>query len=154
MRFGEELKEQRERRGISLSDVAVCTRVSLRHLSALEDGRFGELPGGIFSRGIVRSYAKCCGLDTEGTMQKFLEAMRAGGIQIEQKDDDWIEFAEAVGRNRSVTPSGRRLRWLGVSLMLLAVVVLALGVVWLLADRGILHLPSNLRTRITRSRST
>ena len=150
MRFGEELREQRERRGISLSDVAVATRVSLRYLSALEESRFAELPGGVFSKGIVRSYANCCGLDAEGTLQKFLEAMRAGGIPTEQKDDDWIEFAEAVRRNRTTPKSGRRLRWLGVLLMLLVVVALAAGVVWLLVDRGIVQLPPEVRSLLMR----
>ena len=70
MRFGEDLKEAREQRGISLDDVSIATRVSLRHLHALETNQFAELPGGVFSRGIVRSYAQFCGLDTDGTIPK------------------------------------------------------------------------------------
>lgn len=148
MRFGEELREERERRGLSLEDVAVSTRVSLRHLSALEENRFAELPGGVFSRGIVRSYAQCCGLDTDGTVQEFLAAMRASGIVAEQKDDDWIEFAEAVRRNRTVTKTPRRLRWFGVLLMLTALVVAASSILWLLIARHVVQVPSKLEERI------
>lgn len=141
MRFGEGLRGHRERRGISLDDVAVSTRVSLRHLHALEEDRFRELPGGVFSRGIVRSYAQHCGLEPDGTVQGFLEAMRASGIQTELKDDDWVEFAEAVQRNRTATRPHRRMQWLGVLLMLLAVFALALGVLWFLVHRGTVNLP-------------
>lgn len=141
MRFGEGLKEHRERCGISLDDVAVSTRVSLRHLSALEEEHFTELPGGVFSRGIVRSYAQCCGLDSEDTVKKFVEAMRASGIETEQKDDDWVEFAEAVRRNRTGTSPRRRLQWLGVLLMLIVVLLSSIGVLWLLVDRQVIHLP-------------
>jgi cytoskeleton protein RodZ len=143
MRFGEELREERERRGISLDDVSVSTRVSLRHLHALESDRFRDLPGGIFNRGIVRSYAQFCGLNADDTMQSFVEAMRASGMEVEQKEDDWVEFAEAVHRNRETTAQQRRLRWLGVLAMLIAVMVLAAGVLWVLVHRGVLHLPEN-----------
>ncbi|MGI4853234.1 MAG: helix-turn-helix domain-containing protein [Janthinobacterium lividum] len=144
MRFGEGLKGHRERRGISLDDVAVSTRVSLRHLTALEEDRFKELPGGVFSRGIVRSYAEHCGLEPDGTVQGFLEAMRASGLQTEVKDDDWVEFAEAVQRNRTVTRPYRRLQWIGVLSMVLAVLTMAGGVLWFLWHRGALHVPPSL----------
>ncbi len=141
MRFGENLKVERERRGISLDDISVATRVSVRHLDALEADRFRELPGGVFNRGIVRSYAQFCGLDTDATMQDFLSAMRASGIEIEQKPDDWVEFAEAVRRGRAPDGPRRRWRWLGVLGMMVAVLALAAGVLWVLVHRGVVHLP-------------
>ena len=152
MRFGEELKEHRESRGISLDDVSISTRVSRQHLSALEEGRFRELPGGVFSRGIVRSYAQFCGLEPHGTVKGFLDAMRASGIETEQKDDDWIVLAEAVRRNRTVTKPQRRLQWLGVILMVLVVLLLAAGVLWFLLERGSLHLSPRLLDLLHRSR--
>ena len=150
MRFGDELRSQRERRGISLDDVAISTRVSLRHLSALEEDRFAELPGGVFSRGIVRSYAQFCGLDSDGAVRRFLEAMHASGLQTEQKDDDWVEFAEAVRRSRKDTSPRRRLRWAGVLLMVFAVIALAAGVLWLLLWRHVLPVPPKLQNAAQR----
>lgn len=150
MRFGEELKEQRERRGISLDDVAVSTRVSLRHLHALESDRFTDLPGGVFNRGIVRSYAQACGLDVDRAIQKFLDALRANGLDPEQKEDDWVEFAEAVRRNRVTPMPQRRLRWAGVLLMVLAVLVIAAVVTVLLIDHGVVHLPPKADAAVNR----
>lgn len=147
MRFGQELRQERERRGISLDDVAVSTRVSLRHLHALEDSRFSELPRGVFSRGIVRSYAQHCGLDTDGTLRGFIEALRTSGVQTEEPEDAWVELAEAVRRNRQEAKPRRKIRWVGVLLMILGVLLLAAGVACLLVYRGVihLHLPERLQ---------
>ena len=141
MRFGEELRAERERRGISLRDVAVSTRVSERHLLALEEGQFADLPGGVFNRGIVRSYAQHCGLDVAGTVENFQRARRESGFHPEEKDDDWVQFAEAVRRNREGSTSRQRWRWVGVAGMVLGVLALMAGVVVLLLHRGIVHLP-------------
>ena len=145
MRFGQELREQRERQGIALDDVAVATRVSLRHLHALEDERFRDLPGGVFNRGIVRSYSQHCGLDPAETLQHFNVALRSAGLEPEQKDDDWVEFAEAVRRSRKTEDNRNRWRWLGVLGILIAVLALAAGVLWVLVHRGVVHLPERKR---------
>ncbi len=153
MQFGQELREQRERRGISLDDVAVTTRISLRHLRALEEERFGELPGGVFNRGIVRSYALHCGLDPETTLRNFQDAFHASGIPTQTREDDWHQFAAAVYRSRTPDHSRNRIRWAGVIAMILAVLLLAGGVFWLLIHRGIVHLPEKKRIlAISRSR--
>ena len=144
MQFGEGLKQERERRGISLDHIAVSTRISLRHLHALEADRFADLPGGVFNRGIVRSYAQACGLDADGAVQRFVSALRASGMEETQRDDDWIEFAEAVRRNRQGTAPRAGLGWLGVLLMILVVIALAVGVFLLLLHRGVVHLPEGI----------
>ena len=144
MQFGEGLKQERERRGISLDHISVSTRISLRHLHALEADRFAELPGGVFNRGIVRSYAQACGLDAEGAVEKFVSALRASGMEEIQRDDDWIEFAEAVRRNRNVDRSGHRFGWPGVLFMLLVVLGIAAGVSAMLVHRGVFHFPPRL----------
>ena len=54
--FGEALRLERERRGISLEALSAETKVRRRHFLALEQDEFGELPGGIFRRGILRAY--------------------------------------------------------------------------------------------------
>ncbi len=144
MQFGEGLRQERERRGISLDHISAFTRISLRHLHALEADRFRELPGGIFNRGIVRSYAEVCGLDADGTLQSFLTALRASGMEETHRDDDWIEFAEAVRRNRNVVNSGHRFGWFGVILMIVVVLAIAACVFVLLLHRGVVHLPAHL----------
>ncbi|HVG56293.1 MAG TPA: helix-turn-helix transcriptional regulator [Vicinamibacterales bacterium] len=70
--FGERLKRLREARGISLRDIADHTKLSVRALEALERNDLSRLPGGIFSRGLVRAYAEQIGADPEATVQEFI----------------------------------------------------------------------------------
>src|SRR5436190_15195321 len=75
--FGGRLREARERRGISLRQIAANTKISVAVLEALERNDISKLPGGIFSRAFVRSYAIEVGLDPEKTVQEFLERFEA-----------------------------------------------------------------------------
>jgi hypothetical protein len=70
--FGENLRRERELRGISLRDVADATKISLRFLQAIEQDRIDVLPGGIFPRAFVRQYARQLGLDAERLVAEFL----------------------------------------------------------------------------------
>jgi cytoskeleton protein RodZ len=70
--FGGRLREARERRGISLRQIANATKISVGLLEALERNDISRLPGGIFSRAFVRSYAIEVGLDPERTIQEFI----------------------------------------------------------------------------------
>lgn len=70
--FGNRMKRQREERGVSLRRIADATKISVSALEALERNDISRLPGGIFSRAFVRSYAIEIGLDPEQTVRDFL----------------------------------------------------------------------------------
>ena len=71
--FGGKLRQARERRGVSLRQIAASTKISVGALEALERNDVSKLPGGIFSRAFVRSYASEVGLDPDETVREFLE---------------------------------------------------------------------------------
>jgi cytoskeleton protein RodZ len=71
--FGGKLRQARERRGISLRQIASSTKIAAAALEALEKNDISKLPGGIFSRAFVRSYAVEVGLDPDDTVKEFLE---------------------------------------------------------------------------------
>jgi cytoskeleton protein RodZ len=75
--FGGKLRLARERRGISLRQIAASTKISIAVLEALERNDISKLPGGIFSRAFVRSYAIEVGLDPDATVHEFLERFQA-----------------------------------------------------------------------------
>jgi cytoskeleton protein RodZ len=75
--FGLRLKQQREKRGITLEQISKSTKIGTRFLEALEEDQFERLPGGIFNKGFVRAYARCIGLDEEQTITDFLAATGA-----------------------------------------------------------------------------
>jgi cytoskeleton protein RodZ len=63
--FGEYLRREREMRGVSLEEISAATRISIRFLHAIESEELSKLPGGIFTRSFVRTYARYLGLDEE-----------------------------------------------------------------------------------------
>jgi cytoskeletal protein RodZ len=71
--FGGKLRLARERRGVSLRQIAASTKIAVAALEALERNDISKLPGGIFTRAFVRSYAIEVGLDPEETVREFLE---------------------------------------------------------------------------------
>ncbi len=120
--FGEDLRKERVARGIALEDISAVTKISQRHLQALEQERFRLLPGGILSKGIVRGYANALGLDQQDWTERFLQAYSASGQMLDD-DRNWTEFASNVGKARILRREAAqmRLRWMGA--ILLAVVV-------------------------------
>jgi cytoskeletal protein RodZ len=72
--FGERLKNEREKRGMTLEDVSGATKISVRNLRALEQEKFDQMPGGIFNRGFVRAFAKHLGLDDDQVVADYREA--------------------------------------------------------------------------------
>ncbi len=78
--FGGKLRLAREQRGISLRQIAARTKISLAALEALERNDVSKLPGGIFTRAFVRSYANEVGLDPDATVQEFLERFQGGPV--------------------------------------------------------------------------
>jgi len=120
--FGEDLRKERLSRGIALEEITAVTKISQRHLIALEQERFRLLPGGILNKGIVRGYAGALGLDQQDWTDRFLAAYNASG-QMTDDDRDWTTFASNVGKARMLRREAveMRLRWIGAGLLLLAV---------------------------------
>jgi cytoskeleton protein RodZ len=133
-RFCDELRGERERRKVSLESICEETKVSSRHLHALEAGEYSQLPGGVFRKGIVRSYLGALGLDEATWLERFEASLRDSGT-VSADGNDWIEFAENVRRNRIATQPATGLRWMGVGMMLASLMALGWGV-WKFALHG------------------
>ena len=118
--FGQDLRREREARGVALESISGVTKISGRHLTALEQENFSALPGGVLNKGIVRGYARACGMDENAWVERYLSAYQQSG-QLKDDDQAWIEFAENVGKSHQseidLEPD-TRLRWAGVSLLL------------------------------------
>jgi len=72
--IGQELKRERELRGISLKDISKSSKISLRLLEALEEDRLDLLPGKFFIKAIICTYAKFIGLEEDSILNKYYEA--------------------------------------------------------------------------------
>jgi transcriptional regulator with XRE-family HTH domain len=81
--FGEELKREREIRGISLKEISDATKISKRFLEAIERNDHKTLPAPVFTRGFVREYARYLGLNSEDVVNRYNFAA-AGDDRIEK----------------------------------------------------------------------
>lgn len=117
--FGEALRGERQRRSVSLEDIAQTTKVTVRSLQALESEAFDQLPGGILSKGIVRSYVRCLGLDENEWVTRFLDASGQNVPPDPIRDKDWVSFALNVSTTRAREITDTKLRWAGVVVLLL-----------------------------------
>ena len=70
--FGENLRRERELRGVSLREIADATKISVQFLKALEEDRVDRLPGGLFPKAFLRQYARHLGLDADRYVAEFL----------------------------------------------------------------------------------
>jgi cytoskeletal protein RodZ len=98
--LGEELKQKREQRGISLAEISEATRIGTRFLKAIETDNFSILPGGIFTRSFIRAYAKHVGMSEDQAIALYLQ--QVAGPSGEQQD------AEATSEQLPPTQSAKR----------------------------------------------
>jgi cytoskeleton protein RodZ len=126
--FGEDFKKAREAKGVTLEAIATATKITTRYLQAVEQERFDQLPGGVFRRSIVRSYARAAGLDEEIWVKRYLDISQPEETIISEEDRAWAAFAENVGRSRSRESEARNTmaRWAGV----VALLLLVIGMSW------------------------
>jgi cytoskeletal protein RodZ len=98
--FGGRLRDARERRGVSLRQIANSTKISVGVLEALERNDISKLPGGIFGRAFVRSYAIEVGLDPEATIQDFITNFPKDSVIAGHPTSDRIEDRVALEGDR------------------------------------------------------
>ncbi|HEX2060541.1 MAG TPA: helix-turn-helix domain-containing protein, partial [Thermoanaerobaculia bacterium] len=101
--FGEELRREREIRGISLKEIADATKISKRFLEAIERNDHTTLPAPVFTRGFVREYARYVGLNAEEMVNRY---------NFAAANDDRIEKPPHVEKYaqtppRDITPKPR-----------------------------------------------
>lgn len=74
---GRYIREQRQRRGMSIEQLAAATKIPRSSLALLEEDRYDELPGPVFVKGFLRCCARSLGVNPETVMELFYERERA-----------------------------------------------------------------------------
>lgn len=69
------LREARSRRKLELSEVEAATKIRFRYLRAIEDEEWDILPGGVYTRGFIRTYATFLGLDGDRLVGDYRESV-------------------------------------------------------------------------------
>ena len=73
MNIGDILKEEREKRKLSIANVAFTTRINKKYIQALEDGNYLIIPSPVFAKGFLKAYAEFLDLDPRPMMDELLK---------------------------------------------------------------------------------
>jgi cytoskeleton protein RodZ len=120
--FGSYLKHERELRGVPLEEISGATKIHIRFLQALEDNKFDELPGEVFIKGYIRSYANTIGSDVEEMLNIYEESV--GNKSIENNSDS-VSESNTSAKN-----------FLGFALAGLIILALIFGVRFLISSKN------------------
>ncbi|HEX8266235.1 MAG TPA: helix-turn-helix domain-containing protein [Pyrinomonadaceae bacterium] len=77
--LGEKLREAREAHGYTLREVADNTRISVRHLEAIEADDYRPLPGGVFNKGFIKAFARYVGVDENEALSDYIRQVNQQG---------------------------------------------------------------------------
>jgi cytoskeleton protein RodZ len=90
LELGTSFRKSRESLHLSIEKIAAETRINPRFLEAIENERFDLLPGGVFNRGFIRSYAVRLGLDPEEAIQAYEKLFRAVEAEPVQQETERV----------------------------------------------------------------
>lgn len=104
--LGEKLRQAREERGVSLSEVAEQTRISPHYIESIERDDYKPLPGGIFNKGFVKSFAKYVGVDEQEALRDYSAAIASNeGLAEEELKVYKPEVLTDDNASRSMVPT-------------------------------------------------
>jgi cytoskeleton protein RodZ len=97
--FGDKFRKQREKKGFSIDDVSHVTKIGVRMLQAIEEENFDRLPGGVFNKGFIRTYAKHLGMNDDEAIASYLACVRQTQLAA-----DGVAEPAAINRPRTESP--------------------------------------------------
>ncbi len=118
---GERLKSARESKGLSLNDIALRTRIPLRHLEAIERSEYSALPGSTYTIGFAKAYARTTELNDSEIATDLRAELAQGGYEGPVSSGQSYEPTDPAS-----VPSAR-LAWIAAGL---AAVLLAGYFIW------------------------
>jgi cytoskeletal protein RodZ len=126
--FGEKLRRQRESRNITLREISESTKINKRYLEALERNEFDTLPGGVFTKGYIRTFAESIGMDPEPLLEDYRNERRAKGDEDPTEDEQVAKEAAQAALSQLATSldrprSGGRLLPAVAGFAILAVII-------------------------------
>jgi len=110
---GSLLKEKRESSSLSISEVALATKINPRILTAIENGDEAHLPSKTFLKGFIRSYALFLKMDVDEVLRSYQDEM--GGPPPEQVHEAYrTDTPPATGRRRVADENSSGMRTLAI----------------------------------------
>src|SRR5262245_2294458 len=119
--LGQQLKAERERQSLLLGQVATRIRVREEYLDAIERQEWDALPGPVFTRGFLQSYAQILGLDTRHILNAYARELRISRATepttVEAEQEATKAMLERLARTQGTDRSGQWWRSRGMILI-------------------------------------
>lgn len=121
--LGDELRIQRERRGLALEQVCGTTRIRRCYLEALERNEWDAFPAPVFARSYLRTYAQAVGLDPERLLKAYDREQRIAGFdelpEGQQNEKDTKAVLTRLAKTQGgIEPArfGSKVKWIALGL--------------------------------------
>lgn len=104
--LGDTLREAREKQGLTYKDIEKGTSIRALYIEYIEKGEYDELPGDVYTKGFIRSYANFLKLDANALVQAFTAERHKGAAPAaEQKPAATKAVPEKPQAKKSAAPS-------------------------------------------------
>jgi cytoskeletal protein RodZ len=78
--LGQYLRRHREKKQMSVEEIARSTRLPMDSVTRIEADQFDELPGEVFVRGFLKSYARAVGLPADEVLARYTASRRVAWV--------------------------------------------------------------------------
>lgn len=78
--LGHTLRQLREAKGMSIEELSRATRVPVTSVERIEADRFDELPGEVFVRGFLKSYARAVDVPPDEVLARYTASRRVAWV--------------------------------------------------------------------------
>jgi cytoskeletal protein RodZ len=109
--LGAYLERQRTERGVTLEEIEARTHIRRKYLEAIEAGDWDSLPPGVYTRGLLRNYARAVGINSAGVLRMYVK---------ERPSEARLPEPQLISRPLIETPRVSTELVLGVSLLVIA----------------------------------
>jgi hypothetical protein len=104
--MGQQFREARERKQLSLSRAASITRVKIQHLERMEEDDFSQMPAPAYAKGFIKMYAELLDLDPGPLVEEYIEVHLEGTRRIAEPPPLLEEPAADDGTGQASTDRG------------------------------------------------
>lgn len=115
---GELLREEREKKGLSLRDIETAISIRTLYLNAIEEGNYHLIPGEVYLKGFIRNYSNYLGLNGQQMVELYRQTQLPASPVIENSapDNNTVNMTEKTSEN-----SNKPNKWLLISLLAIGV---------------------------------
>jgi len=105
-KYAEELREAREKKGITLQQMAAKTRIDIKFLEAIDNGNFSFLPE-LYVKAFLKQYAKVVGLDEKEIIERYDDA-KEGKLIIKEEGKSLLEQKVDIEKEKEIEKEAKK----------------------------------------------